>query len=96
MKKLLIICLLLIGVAGFSQQYRRDYNSRYRVNYSPGTVRGQVLDISSMKINPVYEQPNSQITGGSQASSVYVSNRGKQYVYVTSKKTGNVYKKYIK
>jgi hypothetical protein len=88
MKSLFLFLVTLSVMSSFSQQYQRNYNSRYRVNYSPGTIRGQVLDISSMKINPVYEQPSSQ--------SYYVSNRGKQYVYVTSKKTGNIYKKYIK
>jgi hypothetical protein len=100
MKKLLFI-MLLLGVTGYSQQNYRIRNedaSGNLINYGPtvtATEPGVVYNLDKNKSNTGPMATHHTAIYNGETYPVFMSSRGKLFIYVISKKTGNKYKKYL-
>ena len=85
MKKLLFIALMMLGVASSAQEV--ELKKVYDLDAKAGlTADGQ----------PTYKDTGSTAIYHGEHTPVYMTSRGKLFIWVTSKKTGTKYKKYIK
>lgn len=97
MKRVLLGAMLLMGLASYSQSTTNssvvkravvDYNAVTKTyNLDAGTGRGGDK-------TPPTPAGKSAIYHG-ETKPVYVSSRGKEFIIVTSKKSGREYRKYI-
>lgn len=109
MKKSLVLSVMLFGTAlGFCQATNsrvlytttsdKHVGSSIRtVPYNPSTKQYN-LDVkreAAMSASSLPTPSGKTAVYHGETIPVYTSSRGKEYINVTSKKTGNVYKKYI-
>jgi len=98
MRKLFILAMVLTGLAGYSQAQAPSSRKLETITQKSAYNNGYKtydLDAKSSRSTPPVPNGNTAIYHGN-VEPVYSSPRGKEYILVTSKKTGNVYKKYIK
>jgi len=98
MKKILCILTLSLGImAGYSQEeplfhypkrYTTESNNVVQVTYN--LDKGK-----SSSAGPSYKNTGETAMYNGKIHPVYLSERGKLFIFVISKKTGNKYKKYI-
>jgi len=98
MKKLFITTMLLLGVMAMGQSKSNGYTytsykqERYKGAWKTYDLDKQETDSTAAK--DVYRTSDVAIYHGDKYP-VYVSKRGKLFIWVQSKETGNTYRKYI-
>ncbi len=85
MKKVLFIALLMLGVTSSAQEVASNIKLEKVYN----------LDESSNS-RPTYKSTGSTAIYKGVVHPVYITSKGKIFIFVTSKKTGKEYRKYIK